>query len=412
MKESTAMIVRRTHMWPARIAALITLSVACGPVGPRPARLDASKATAIEVSTVGGVRAFCPGGDSPQLEVAVSTTDGKRLDTWSQGEGRDGKLPFNVFEYTTSWGQVDGDGFVRLPDDSIAAIGRTVTVEVRVAERPDLVGQVALTPDFGCGGNLGARGTGGSSGYGGDHGHEGRAGAAGSRDHHGGDGERGGGGGPGDDGGPGGPGPRVEAALAMVDAPTGQRFAVLRTWANGGTSTVVFDPAGERWGVLALGGSGGNGGSGGGGGRGGTGGHGWRPSSSSSDADAQPERGTDGGNGGDGGPGGDGGQGGDGGTGGSVELIYDARFPELADRVYLDTRGGGGGSAGWAGRGSSGGSGGDGERRGRDGRSGHDGRTGTAGRDGGPGARPVATPGDIGTLFADLADRGLTLARP
>lgn len=399
-------------MRPAPIALLFALSGACGPVGPKPARLDASKATAIEVTTVGGARAFCPGGESLQLEVAVSTTDGKRLDTWSAGEGRDGKLPFNVFEYTTSWGQIDGDGYVRLPDDSIAAIGRTVTVEVRVPERPDLVGQVALTPNFGCGGNLGALGTGGASGHGGEHGYEGRAGAAGSRDRHGGDGERGGDGGPGSDGGPGGPGPRVEAALAMVVAPTGERFAVLRTFADGGQSTVVFDPAGERWGVLALGGSGGSGGSGGGGGRGGAGGHGWRPSSSSSDADAQPERGTDGGNGGDGGRGGDGGNGGDGGPGGSIELIYDASFPGLADRVYLDTRGGDGGNGGWAGQGGAGGAAGDGERRGRDGHGGHEGRGGTPGRAGSPGARPVATAGDVSAVFADLAARGLTLAKP
>lgn len=400
-------------------AFAFTLAAGCGPVGPKPARLDASKATAIQVATVGGGLRFCPGGEAPQLEVAVTTTDGKRLDTWSRGEGRDGKLPFNVFEYTTSWGQIDGDGFVRLPDDSIAAIGRTVTVEVRVAERPDLVGQLALEPDLGCGGTLGGVGPAGSSGWSGDSGQSGRPGAN-SDTSDGTAGERGADGGPGSDGGPGGAGPRVTAALAYVDAPTGQRLVVLRTWVGGAASTTVFDPAGERWAVIAFGGDGGGGGSGGRGGSGGSGGNGRYATSSSSSGSGSGSGsssgsagtpGTNGGPGGDGGRGGDGGNGGDGGLGGSIELIYDAAFPDLVDRVILDTRGGRGGAAGWAGDGGSGGSGGSGERRGYDGRSGQGGRTGVGGRDGGPGTRPTSAPGDVRRLFADLAERGLVISR-
>ena len=131
MEELSAMIARPSPV-PRRWLLLTVIGVACGPAGPRPARRDACKATALEVTTAAGARRFCPGGESPQLAVAVTTTDGKRLDTWSPGETRDGKLPFNVFEYTVSWGKVDGDGFVRLPDDPIAAIGRVVKVEVRV----------------------------------------------------------------------------------------------------------------------------------------------------------------------------------------------------------------------------------------------------------------------------------------
>ena len=400
---------------------LVGFVTACGPAGPRPARLDASKATAIEVATVADARRFCPGGESIQLAVAVATTDGKRLDTWSRGESRDGKLPFNIFEYTTSWGQIDGDGFVRLPDDPIAAIGRVVTVEVRVAERPDLVGTVSLEPDFGCGGTLGGIGATGASGWTGDGGHDGRPGAAGSDTSDGRDGERGGDAGHGSDGGPGGPGPRVEAAVAFVDTASGQRLVVLRTWADaGGAATTVFDPAGRAWGVVALGGDGGRGGSGGRGGAGGTGGSGTYKSSSGSSgsgsgsgSDERDDKpGTSGGNGGDGGRGGDGGNGGDGGPGGTITLVYDASFPALLDAIVVDNRGGRGGDAGWAGDGGHGGGGGSGERRGHDGRSGQAGRAGSRGRDGVAGPRPEIKAGDVRALFADLADRGLTVVSP
>jgi hypothetical protein len=426
MEELLAMIVRqsgvllRSVLVPGSLVASLACLVACGPAGPRPARLDASKATAIEVTTVANARRFCPGGESIQLAVAVALTDGKRLDTWSPGESRDGKLPFNVFEYTTTWGQIDGDGFVRLPDDSIAAIGRKVDVEVRVAERPDLVGTVSLEPDFGCGGTLGGLGTAGQSGWNGDGGGDGRSGASGNDTSDGGDGEHGGDAGDGSDGGPGGPGPRVEAAVAYVDTATGQRLAVLRTWADGRTSTTVFDPAGAAWGVVALGGDGGRGGSGGRGGAGGVGGSGTYKTSGSSSSSSgsgsgsddnkdEGKPGTSGGNGGDGGRGGDGGNGGDGGPGGTIELIYDPAFPELLDKIVIDNRGGRGGGAGYAGDGGYAGSGGSGERRGYDGRAGQPGRGGSPGRDGMTGPRADVHPGDVHELFRDLADRGLTL---
>jgi hypothetical protein len=419
MEELPPMIARH---WGVRFRLLVlavstSLAVACGPAGPKPARLDASKATAISVATVANARAFCPGGESIQLAVGVSLADGKRLDTWSRGESRDGKLPFNIFEYTTSWGQVDGDGFVRLPDDSIAAIGRTVTVEVRVSERPDLVGKVTLEPDFGCGGTLGGVGAGGRSGWTGDAGHDGRTGAAGNDTSDGQNGEHGGDAGDGSDGGPGGPGPRVEAAVAYVDTATGQRLAVLRTWADGAVATTVYDPTGRAWGVLAHGGAGGSGGSGGRGGHGGAGGSGTYKTSGSgsgsgsgSDDDRDEGKpGTSGGDGGDGGRGGHGGDGGDGGNGGTIELVYDPAFPELLETIVLDNRGGGGGSGGWAGDGGYPGTGGSGERRGHDGRAGQSGRAGSPGRDGMSGPRAAVHPGDVRELFKDLADRGLTV---
>ena len=110
------------------LVAAATVVVGCGaPAEPKPARLDPAAATAITVGLVGGNPQFCPGGAAPQLDVAVTTSTGAVLDSWSQDEARAGKLPFNTFEWTTSWGSVDGDGFVRLPDDAIAAIERTVT---------------------------------------------------------------------------------------------------------------------------------------------------------------------------------------------------------------------------------------------------------------------------------------------
>ncbi len=85
----------------------ILVVAGCGPTGPRPAWLDASKATTIQVAMVGGGARYCAGGDAaPQVDVVVATSDGQRLDTWSTGEGRDDKLPFAAFEWTASWGQV------------------------------------------------------------------------------------------------------------------------------------------------------------------------------------------------------------------------------------------------------------------------------------------------------------------
>ena len=117
--------------------SLVALAGACGgPPTPQPARLDPATAASITARLAGGRDRFCPGGAAPQLDVAVATTTGKVLDSWTQGEHRDGKLPFSTFEFTTSWGQIDGDGFVRLPDDPLAAIDRTVTVADRSGRSP------------------------------------------------------------------------------------------------------------------------------------------------------------------------------------------------------------------------------------------------------------------------------------
>ncbi len=107
--------------------SLVALAGACGgPPTPQPARLDPATAASITARLAGGRDRFCPGGAAPQLDVAVATTAGKVLDSWTQGEHRDGKLPFSTFEFTTSWGQIDGDGFVRLPDDPQGHDARSV----------------------------------------------------------------------------------------------------------------------------------------------------------------------------------------------------------------------------------------------------------------------------------------------
>jgi hypothetical protein len=388
---------------------------ACGAAPSlRPATLDPKTAASIQVGVVGGAARFCPGGAAVQLDVAVATTDGRVLDSWSSGEGRAGRLPFSTFEWTTSWGAVDGDGFVRLPDDPLAAIGRTVAIEVRVAERPDLRGQVTLTPDFGCGGSVGGSGIAGTSGFGGSSGAPGAGGRADDGSHGAETGQRGGPGDHGSHGGDGGPGPAVVAWLGYVET-GGERLAILRARVHGQVQTAVFDPAGEPWAVVAFGGQGGSGGRGGDGGPGGTGGAGRAPTSGSSGSgsgSSEGDPGSDGGDGGDGGQGGDGGDGGDGGPGGGLELTYDAAFPELATLVVTDTRGGAAGDGGYPGGGGQGGSGGTGARRGRDGQPGAAGRSGSDGREGAPGTAPVVRAGDIRAAFSDLAERGLVLAAP
>src|SRR5688500_4436504 len=115
-----------------RAAMAAILLAGCATPGPKVVKLDPTQATAIEVALVGGGKTYCAGGDPSQLDVAVTTTDGKRLDTWSRGEPKEGKLPASTFSWTSSWGTVDADGLVQIPKDPIAALGKQVTVEVEV----------------------------------------------------------------------------------------------------------------------------------------------------------------------------------------------------------------------------------------------------------------------------------------
>lgn len=352
---------------------------------PQLAKLDATKATAIDLIAVGGTRTFCPNDRPVQLKAVVTLADHRQVSTWQAGQSQEGRLGFNAFEWTSTLGMVDQSGYLRVPSDPFAVVDRTVTVTARVVGRPKLSSQVELTPTWDCGAVADARGDAGMSGAGGWSGQAGQVGRSGDSSTQATDGQPGDNGQSGGDGGPGGPAPTVDVSLAWVKTAAGTRLEV----AVVGRAVYLFDPRGHKLTVVVDGGGGGTGGSGGAGGSGGSGGS------------NNIEGGGDGGNGGDGGDGGHGGRGGDGGDGGLIRVRYDAHHPELLDGVVYSNAGGPGGSGGRGGYGGSAGIGGSSAsgRRGTDGRRGQPGQDGAPGRQGRQGPPADVQPADVRQLF-------------
>ncbi len=371
--------------------------VAC-PRPPTPARVDPSKVTQLAVHTGGGVTEYCPHGAAVQLGASVTLVDGKVIETWAPGASVEGRLELDKLEWTTSWGVVDAEGRLRLPDDPIGALDRDVTVQARLVDRPDLVAQLTLAPTFGCGGTIGDVGVAGVSGSWGPHGEPGRDGEDGDDDDAPGDGGDGSDGGAGGDGGDGGPGPVIEAAVTRLDTERHGALLAVRVVTGGATGLYLVDPDGAPFSIVALGGAGGSGGAGGNGGNGGAGG------------DDSSKDGQRAGNGGRAGDGGRGGRGGDGGDGGEIVLYVDARYPELGRAIGLSTAGGAAGAGGYGGYGGQPGragtsSNGDPGTAGTAGAQGPDGPDGHLGRDGQP--PRVTASDDLARWFTPLVDAGI-----
>ncbi len=352
----------------ARLVCAVLFATACFPTGPKYAKLDAKNVKAVDVILVGGGTTFCPSGDAPQVKVVATTRDGKRIETWTAGGGRDGKLDFTAFEWNVSAGALDAEGRYLSPADPFAVLDQEVTIQARVAGNPAVHGTLALSPTFACGGVAQFSGAGGETGTHGAQGRNGRGGESGNSDKQATDAERGQNGGDGRDGRAGADGPKVEVALGVVQSEKHGELVLARVTIAGSNLGRYFllDPKGQPLLVMAQGGRGGDGGSGGQGGSGGFGG--------SNDIVG----GGDGGNGGDGGDGGRGADGADGGSGGEVTVRFDKRRPELKQIVRVDTSGGQGGSAGnggMAGTPGPGGSSASGQR-------GEGGRVGVAGEPG------------------------------
>jgi hypothetical protein len=379
------------------ICAALGLVAACvNPYVPKPATLEPARATAVDLIMVGGARTYCPHGDPLQVKAVVTLDDGSRLETWSSGTSRDGKLPFTELELSSSYGVVDDQGRLQVPADPFAAIDTEVTVTARLVQRPDLVAEVSVAPSFACGGVVAVAGDRGVSGRSGVDGRAGRTGQSGNSDRAATDGEHGGHGQDGGDGGHAGPGPELEVALGYVDSERHGRLVLVRV----GRAYFLVDPEGQPFAVAARGGSGGSGGSGGRGGAGGAGGS------------NNVVGGGDGGDGGDGGAGGNGGNGGDGGEGGRITVYVDAAHPELRELIRFDTGGGyagGAGSGGYGGSPGAGGSSADGQR-GQTGRSGVSGQSGVAGRAGRDGPPPSFEAVPAARLFAEERRRGIPVA--
>jgi hypothetical protein len=357
---------------------------------PTQPKVDPAQITAVNIVAPKGETTYCAGGDPLALTATVTLSDHRVLE-------------MAAFEWSSTWGQIN-DGRLTVPRDPFAALGRDVTVEVGVVDRPDLRSSITLTPSYACGTGYYASGAYGQSGRSGESGERGRGGGGGGASQRAGDGEDGQDGGRGGSGSDGGPGHLLRAYAGYVDTPTSGRLIAVVVVDGDQVGRMLFDPAGPKFVLGSLGGAGGAGGDGGRGGDGGSGG--------AFSADATTE--GDGGNGGDGGAGGDGGDGANGGDGGELELIYDRRFPALAQAFEVTTAGGGAGGGGQGGWGGSGGSGGS-TSKGRSGQGGHtgpNGRSGRGGRGGADGPPPVVKAGDVAKQFGFLGELGLRIASP
>ncbi len=416
-------------MRPHHVAIIVTAFSFTGcPRPPKPVRVDPAKVTALSLLTRSGQLTYCPHGDAPQIAAQATLDDGKIVQTRAAGEGVSGRLEVAAFEWTTTWGQIDDDARLRLPYDPIGAIDRDVKISARLVDRPDLVAELTLAPDYGCGGTAGGYGSTGYTGEQGAYGYNGDAGAAGQRGDDerdgddGGDGGNGTDGGDAGDGGDGGPGPEIEAMLTMVDTERHGPLVAIAIPATG--ELYLHDPDGEPFWVVAMGGSGGSGGQGGTGGAGGQGGKGGDGGDGVHQEDGSTSQGGNGGrggNGGDGGNGGQGGRGGDGGEGGILRVIVDARWPELAERIGMSTAAGDGGAGGYGGYGGSAGSPGSGGYggsgggstgpAGNSGQSGVQGASGPGGRAGRDGAGADVRVGDVSGVFKELEAAGIWAPR-
>jgi len=330
---------------------------------------------------------ICP-LEATQMAVSVTAADPEdpakivEYETWQGDPGgrHNDTLDFSNFAFSSPQGVFDEHGYFRPAGGVVPTIAAEFRIEVALRKQPGAFdAHLVFRPDYTC--VTGAE-EGGEPGYDGAHGEPGESGFTGEYggDGPGGDGSDGGDGGPGGSGSGGANGASVTAWATYAATPFYPKLLAIVVRGAGG-DTLYLAPPGQGFLVSAAGGPGGSGGGGGAGGRGGDGGSG--------------EPGGRAGNGGSGGPGGDGGDGGD---GGSVEMIYDSRFPELAQIISIRADGGPGGAPGQRGYAGDGGTPG---FEGAPGVRGADGPPGQPGRPGRPG-RTSAGPGDVASLFAGI----------
>ncbi|WP_394835658.1 hypothetical protein [Pendulispora rubella] len=292
-------------------------------------------------------------------------------------------------------GAFDENGFFTPHTGLRPTIAAPYEITAEFGPRPAEFSFVAsYKPDYACirtAGHGGALGTRGSDG---DDGARGSAGSDGGTYGDGRPGDAGGRGRSGDSGADGAAGPHIVAYTTFVATPFYEKLLAVKL--EGDVEDFVLAPA-DR--VLVLDASGGAGGAGGAGGHGGSGGKGGNGGL----------RNGNGGDGGNGGAGGDGGNGGRGGAGGLLEIVYDARFPELLSLLSADVSGGRGGAAGNSGPGGNLGFGGSGRfTSGQWGIRGGEGRTGDPGKAGAPGVT-MKRAASVEPSFAGI--EGLTVFR-
>jgi hypothetical protein len=338
-------------------------------------------------------KTICP---REQVQMAVfadivleGEKDKKSFETWV-GRGsvnKNDKLDFVEFAFHSDLGQFSAEGWFSPKSDLLATADREFEIKTVYKKRPDKFSfTTKYKPDYQCIKGGGAGGQPGGAGAAGPSGNAGHDGQLGSSSQSGGNGSQGGPGGPGGDGSSGGAGPHLQAVATLVKTPYYDKLIALKL--TGDVDDFLLAPADQPIALRATGGAGGAGGSGGSGGRGGSGGGG-----------------NPGGQGGSGGQGGNGGRGGNGGLGGSVDLVFDTRYPDLANMIRLDVSGGEGGEAGPAGSGGTGGSGGSGITPSGSSQSAPGGQRGTDGPRGAPGsAGPRGQDGHASSHAGRVAD--------
>jgi hypothetical protein len=323
--------------------------------------------------------------------VLEGDKNAKPVETYA-GHGdvnKNDKLDFVDFAFHSEQGKFDRDGWFAPNPNVLATAGKEFEIKSVFRRRPDKFSfTTTYKPDYGCIKAAGGGGGPGSSGNMGGAGAAGKDGSGGSDKAAGGAGGDGAPGMPGGAGADGAPGPHLTAYATLVKTPFYERLVAIAI--EGDRPDFLLVPEGQPITLQATGGDGGHGGMGGQGGQGGTGGGG-----------------NPGGHGGKGAVGGSGGQGGNGGAGGTIELVYDARFPDLSRQIRLDVHGGAAGTGGGPGAAGTGGRGGMGRTpsgssgqapptapNGPDGAAGTQGSSGPSGRQGSTG-HASAHPGDV-----------------
>lgn len=403
----------RSHVAPLSLAAALVLALpACNVV----ARLrgddtvDISRATLrrMNVSVRRPDPTICP---REQVQMAVFMTvvpeggkEEKTFETWT-GRGaanKNDRLDFGLFTFDSELGKFDRDGWFAPLENLAATAGHEFVVHATYVPSAAVFSSTyRFKPDYACITSASAVGPAGGPGGPGKDGAPGKVGEGGGVMSAAGDGQDGLPGTPGADATPGGAGPKIHAVVGYVKTPFYEPLVAVRL--TGAINDFLLLHPGHPFVLHANGGPGGAGGPGGTGGNGGAGG-----------------TGNPGGHGGAGGVGGTGGRGGNGGVGGAIDLVFDARFPDLASAVTLDVSGGPGGAGGKPGGAGAGGVGGKGVAPANTPYTSHDGIRGREGSDGvlGPVGHPGATgsasahPGSVGDAFAGLTDITLLAALP
>jgi len=261
-------------------------------------------------------------GDKAPLVVAVTSPDGKVLQTEGAGHG---KILWKDLKVTTTVVSANQKGVLTLPRDPRISDGKMAHVTITVPSHPDLRADLDISPRYDSRFIVDFSGGSGSTGFNGTDGIDGTSGSMGSVDPNspspGGDGGNGTDGSNGHDGGTGWDAPPVHVRVSFrAGSPPLLQVGVT---AAGQQSFYLIDPQGGSLTVRADGGTGGSGGKGGRGGRGGSGGVG-TPSGN------RGREGSDGRSGFDGSTG----------RGGSITVTYDPEAKPFLTAIHLSHQNG------------------------------------------------------------------------